>query len=222
MAERAANAKGAYDVLEAARLLGIGPRTLASWARPSASGLPPVVEPSLGWAYSFHDLVTLAMAAVLRQRGVQISGVRKAHHYLQGSTGLERPFASEEIVKGLATAWGSVITAEDGVDMTKHGQMVLLGVVEEYLVPLSYDDARLARLWRPESHVLLDPAIQVGQPCVAGSRVTTATVAGRYGQGENLREICDDLDLTLTEARSCLKFEDRLTKGQGLAMAPAA
>lgn len=169
-----------------------------------------------------EDFVSLAMAAVLRQRGVQISGVRKAHEYLQGRTGLTRPFASEEIVAGLATAWGTVITAEDGVDTTQQGQMVMLGVVEAYLVPLSYDDARLARLWRPEGNVLLDPTIQVGQPCVEGSRITTATVAGRYNQGEMLREICDDLDLTLAEARSCLTFENRLTKGLGLAMAPAA
>ncbi len=193
-----------------------------SWARQSAAGLPPLVEPNLDWAYTFHDLVSLAMAAVLRQRGIQISGITRTHAYLQQHHMEPRPFAKQDIVEGLATALGSVITAEDGVDTTKGGQLVLLSVIEKWMVPLTYDADRLALLWRPQQLLLLDPAIQVGQPCVGGTRVTTSTVAGRYEQNERLAAICKDLDLKLTEGRACLRFERKLKNGQGLALAPAA
>lgn len=212
--------RGAYDLQEASYLLGVTDRTLVSWARPSAGGLPPLIEPSLGWAYTFHDLVSLAMAAVLRQRDVRISGIRRTHAYLQQRHGEPRPFARRDIIEGLATALGSVITAEDGVDTTRSGEMVLLGVIKEWLVPLTYDADQLARLWKPQQLVLLDPAIQVGQPCVEGTRVTTSTVAGRYLQNERLAAICKDLDLTVEEGRACLTFERKLKNGQGLALAP--
>ncbi len=213
---------GAYDINEAARLLGITTRTLASWANPSASGLPPITTPSKGWAYTFHDLVSLAVAAVLRQRSISVPAIRRSHAYLQDVHGVARPFAREDIVDGLATAWGAVITSDDGVDVSQHGQMVMLEVVTSYLVPLSYDSDQLAHLWRPRDLVLLDPAIQVGQPCVAGSRITTTTVAGRYRQGESMREISGDLNLTMPQARACLDFEGELAKGKGLALLSAA
>lgn len=207
---------GAYDLASASHLLGIGERTLVRWAHATASGLPPLVEPGLGWAYTFHDLLSLGLVAVFHQRKISPTNIRRTHEYLKQSEGLARPFARRDVVERIQTVPGSVLI-DDGIDASRGGQLVLLPTLERYLQPIDYGDDLLARLWRPHDRVLLDPLVQVGQPCVSGTRVTTEALADRHRQGEGLRLIADDLQVEVGDVRRAIEFERRLKHGQGLA-----
>jgi uncharacterized protein (DUF433 family) len=207
---------GIYTLGEASYLLAVDERTLMRWSHASAGGQPALVEPSHGWAYSFHDLVSLAVVAVLRQRGVTPAGVRKTVAYLQDQFDDPRPLARRELVEGLDTAGRSVLL--DDVDITKGGQRTMLATVEVYVRPIMYGRNRLARLWRPMKQIELNPEIQAGRPCIAGTRVTTDVVADRHAQGETTTEIAEDLLLTPQQVKAAMRWEQRLEGGDGLAL----
>ena len=209
---------GVYDLLQASHLLGIEERTLARWAKPDKANHPPLLEPSHGWAYSFHDLVSLAVIAVLRQRTVTAKGVRETLRQLhERMPGVHRPLAHSDVIDALSTAGGSVILAAEATDLSRGGQGVLLATVESYLKPIEYGSDRLAKLWRPVEHILVDPDVQVGHPCIEFTRITTETIAGRRAQGESAALIADDLDITEAEAVAAVDFETQLDEGIGIA-----
>jgi uncharacterized protein (DUF433 family) len=169
------------------------------------------------WAYSFLDLLSLAVVAVLRQRGVRRAGIRRAIDYLEREYEVPRPLAHKKVVKSLATA-GTQILWRDEVDVTAGGQMALKETIETYLRPVDYGRDSMAQRWHPSRSVLLDPEIQAGRPCISGTRVTTDTVASRMSQGEEPRTVAADLQITARQVGDAVRFENRLLAGQGLAL----
>lgn len=208
---------GAYDLLRASYLLGISERTLLRWSTPTLSGKPALVAPSLSWAFSFHDLLSLAVIAVLRQERVTPEHIRRGIAYLEDRFSTSRPFARREVVEALQTADKHVYLIPEGVDVTRGGQMVLLETVREYLQPVEYGSNRLARLWRPVERVSLNPEIQTGLPCISGTRVTTDIVAARVSGGEPREQVAEDLGVSVTDITAATGFERRLQSGNGLA-----
>ncbi len=209
---------GVYDLGEAAYLLGISERTLIRWSRPSGGNRKPaLVAPSHGWAFSFHDLLSLAVVAVFRQREITPDGIRNTVSYLQEEFGTERPLAHEGVVNALQTVGRSVLLSP-GIDVTKGGQLALVETVRQYLRPVSYGSDQLAELWNPAKHILLDPSIQAGRPCISHTRVTTDVVASRLEQGESPRLISRDLQISVGQVAAAARFEARLQSGEGLAL----
>lgn len=213
---------GVYDLLEASHLLGIDERTLRRWAQPDSAGSPALLPPTHGWAYSFHDLLSLAVIAVFRQRGITSKGVRETLRQLElRFPDTHRPLAHQDVVEELVTSGRSVVSPAEESDLSQGGQGVLLATVEQYLRPIEYGSDKLARLWRPADRIVVDPDVQVGHPCIERTRVTTESVAGRAAQDEPIQVIADDLEVSVEEVRSAIAFEQRLDDGLGLALLSA-
>ncbi len=208
---------GIYLLSEAALLLGIDERSIARWSERTPSGKGPLIAPSHRWAFSFHDLLSLAVVAVFRQRGVTPDGIRRAISYLEEEFSTPRPLAHKKVVDALHTV-GKTVLLRPGIDVTKHGQMILVETLATYLRPIEYGGDFLARLWKPTRHVALNPKIQAGRPCISGTRVTTDVVASRALHGEPPKVIADDLQITVRQVAAASKFEARLRDGQGLAL----
>jgi uncharacterized protein (DUF433 family) len=85
-----------------------------------------------------------------------------------------------------------------------------------YLSRLSFDAAGVAMAWAPAPYVLLDPRIQAGAPCVAGTRIPTATIHALLDD-ESVDEVADEYGLTVEQVDAADKFEKRLEDGVGLA-----
>lgn len=210
---------GVYDVATASRLLGIDDRTLVRWAHPDKAGRPALVPPTHGWAFSFHDLLSLAVIAVLRQGPVTPMGVRRAVEFLRQRFQVPRPLAHKRIVDALRTAGNSLLLPDEGwLDITAGGQFTIFETVERYLAPIEYGHDQLARLWRPAPLILVNPAVQAGLPCLEGTRVTTDVLAGRFIAGESYEDIADDLMVSAEQVRAAVVFERDLEEGKGLAL----
>lgn len=208
---------GVYDLAEASYLLGVSEATLAGWSRKTARGEPPLVPPTHGWAYSFHDLLSLAVVAVFYQRKVNRAGVRLTIEYLEKEYRVPRPLADKRVVTSLTTSAGHVMW-QDRTDVTRGGQQVLVETVRQYLTPVEYGSDFLARLWRPARSVELDPTVQAGSPCIVGTRVTTDVVAARVAQGEPASAIAADLFVSTRQVTDAVRFENQLRDGHGLAL----
>jgi uncharacterized protein (DUF433 family) len=91
----------------------------------------------------------------------------------------------------------------------RRGQQAQRKVIGPYLHRVRYSDGR-AITWSPSEDVLLDPAIQFGEPVVAGTRVPTAAVAS-LAEAADIKEAASRLGLKETSARRALKFENELS-----------
>ena len=199
-------------------LLGRGPGQIARWAGP-AGRLSAVVSPSFERAFSFADLVSLRVAAQLREANVSDHDLRRGVAALRAHFGSERPLADQAILGRLATSGRSfLVDLGDGwVDIGHGGQGVFQSVVRLYLQRLQFNDAGQPNLWRPAHRVALDPRIQAGAPCIEGTRVPTATIADLL-QSEDAKDIALDFDLSVEDVFAAAAFEESLERGVALAL----
>lgn len=176
------------------------------------------MAPSLGRAFSFLDLVSLAVVSELWGRHVAESDMRHGVAFLKRHSGHGQPLAHRETVERLATSGSAWLADLDGgwYDLGKGGQGAFKEVVRLYLERVSYDDVGVARLWRPAPLVLLDPRVQAGIPCVEGTRVPTETIAAMV-EADSPEAVACELDLTVDQVAAAVGFETGLLSGRSIA-----
>lgn len=208
---------GVYDAREVGHLLGLPPDLVARWSVPDGKGRPAIVPPSLDRAFSFLDLVSLAVASELWRRNVPESDVRKGVALLTRETGLTHPLAQRQVVEALATCSVTFLwNMGDGwFDLGKGGQGVFEEVVRIDVRSIDFDDLGRARRWQPAPDVVLDPKVQAGAPCISGTRIPTATIASML-ESERAELVAEDLDLELALVLAAADFEHNLAAGAGI------
>src|SRR5438105_3333788 len=90
---------GVYDAQEASRLLAVPVACIVRWAAPDAHGLPPVVAPSFEKAFSFLDLVSLAVAGQLWTRRVGEDDMRRGVKYLKHFSHHDKPLSQRDVIE---------------------------------------------------------------------------------------------------------------------------
>jgi uncharacterized protein (DUF433 family) len=61
-------------------------------------------------------------------------------------------------------------------------------------------------------HIVSDPRVMTGVPCIKGTRVTVANIVRQVAAGRTTEEICNDYPyLTLDSIRAALAFAADLT-----------
>ena len=208
---------GVYDAHEVGHLLAQHVDAIVRWSVPDRQG-PAIVAPSLVRAFSFLDLVSLAVVKELWGRNISERDMRAGAAFLQQETGHEKPLAHKDVVDLLATSGATLLMSLAGgwYDIGRGGQGAFENVVRLYLKTVSYDDLGVAQLWRPAPLVVLNPKIQAGAPCLAGTRVPTARVNEMLAT-DPADVVAADLDLTEDQVRAAVEFEAALAEGRGLA-----
>ena len=209
---------GVYDAREVGHLLAERVECIVRWALPDRAQRPAIVTPSLWRAFSFLDLVSLAVVSELWKRNISESDMRDGVTFLQQQTGHAQPLAHRQTVERLATSGTAWLADLDGgwYDIGKGGQGAFKGVVRLYLQRVSYDDFGVARVWRPAPLVLLDPRTQAGVPCVEGTRVPTQTIAEMV-EADSTEAVAEELDLTFAQVAAAVGFEAGLLAGRSIA-----
>jgi uncharacterized protein (DUF433 family) len=166
--------------------------------------------------YTFHDLVSLFVVSELVDAGVQPHVVRDAEEHLRTTLGLARPFAAVslytdgvDVLYRAAPEMTEQITAAN-----RRGQEVLRPVIQAALRGIKYE-AGVASSWDPavadsEQLVSLDPTIQFGEPCIAGTRIQTATLAREVRAGSPLTVVAASYAVEVDAVRAAVSFEDEL------------
>lgn len=214
----------AYAPGEAARYLQLPPATLRSWVvgrryatldgarRFEALVRPASDKPIL---LSFWNLIECHVLRALRtEHGVPLREVRQALTYA------ERKLRISNLLlrKDLLTDGGKLFLERFGelVDLSASGQLAMREVLEAHLRRVEWDENQFPiRLYpyvatvtsdslRP---IAIDPAVAFGRPIVARRGITTAILVERYDAGESLSEVAEDYDLTETEVRQAIVYE---------------
>ena len=210
--------RGIYDVAEVAHLLAVDPERVVRWATPDSRGSPAIAGPSFDRAFSFAELVSFAIALEIRQRGVSDLDVRRGLQVLREEHRVDHPLALRDVVSTIGTSGASLVAKLHGqwFDVGKGRQAAFDSIIELYPKHLRFDDAGAVSAWAPVPHILLDPQIQAGAPCVAGTRITTATIHALLDD-DSIDEVADEYGLSIEEVDAADKFEQRLLDGVGLA-----
>jgi uncharacterized protein (DUF433 family) len=214
---------GIYEISDAARIVQVGSRFpehppypvnnrhIIRWVRKGLA-LPRLADVPGGDLYiSFEDLISMRVIALLRAVGVTWDKIYTAERWLREYTGVDRPFASQE----LWTAGPDIFLDRKGalIAASMGGQYPFPALVERYLVPvagLTFSRLRLADSWMPKDHILLTPDVQFGAPCIRKTRIPTRTLWDMYKGGDSVPFIARVYRLDREQVEEAIEWENQL------------
>jgi uncharacterized protein (DUF433 family) len=198
--------EGIYLQAEAARLTGLPPTTVRRWLQLergersiTAIGQQPLV--------SFHDLISLRAVAALRVARMPFEKIKAGADFMRRHLNIEHPLASEDLKTDGVNLYFP--DAEGLIAVSAAGQMAAQDLVDAYLRDVRYRplarNHRLAVAWEPPS-VTIDPLIQRGAPCVAGSRVEIALLKRYLDAGDDEQYLAALFELDPKDVRRAVAW----------------
>jgi uncharacterized protein (DUF433 family) len=212
---------GLFDFLETARLLGVTEQTVVRVCLGDGE-LAPLIPATNGWALSFGDLVAASVVVTLRKRDVSYSTLHHLKGVLADQLSISQPFIHKAAIDRLGSA-GADLLADlgSGWESIPSHQLTLRGPLEVYLQRIEFGHDGVARRWVPFDFVLLDPEIQSGSPCVAGTWFETLEVFDLSVQGYSCSEIARDFAVERAGIECAVRFEQFLAEHVGIQSIPA-
>jgi uncharacterized protein (DUF433 family) len=146
--------------------------------------------------------------------GVPMRRIRPAVLWLQEHIGLPQALASQQLpTDGAEVLWdfgrqsGDPADQDmvDGLVVVRSGQQVFRPVVRDYLTRVTYEHGWTRRIelrQYGESHVVVDPWLNGGQPTVAGRGIRVADIMGRFVAREPVADVAEDYGLTVPEVEA--------------------
>lgn len=73
-----------------------------------------------------------------------------------------------------------------------------------------YEYVRLpkSKLQGAKACITIDPDIQFGEPCLAGTRIPAEVIAGMYKAGDNIETLMRSYDITREQVEACIEYVD--------------
>ena len=208
---------GAYSPTEAGRLLAIPPATIRHWLfgyRYDHHGprkQPPLwtaqygaeqEDPLLG----FRDLLEARIVRGLRDVGLGLPTIRRCLEVARDLVGDDHPFSTSRFRTDGRTLF---IERGGGVLDLKTRQHVFKRVIAPTFLDLEFDDGAASRWWlNPKRKTLLiDPRRSFGQPIVAQTGVTTASLAQAVDAEGSIERVARLYELKPAVVRDALALE---------------
>lgn len=215
-AEYLSDLGGIYGVAEAARYVKAAPhaerlypitqRTLRGWIRQRC-----VVDGQDEFPVNFDDLIAMRLIAALRSAGVSQRGISECELLMQEETRLEHPMAAETLWGGEGPSFAELRRCL--VDAGSRGQATL-DLVQKHLIPaqdLVFDESSGQVIsWEPQPGIVLDPLVQFGAPCVKGTRIPTAALAGMVLAGDSPESTARDYQIPTDDVEAACDWERRI------------
>ena len=213
-----------YTVRDAARISGVGTRTLRRWLvgdygsdrirEPVFNAERP--SPELPLRLSFVELIEVVIAAEFRKRGIKIERIRSGRDFMQSEWGLKYPFACVD----LDSAGGEILHHFDEQDpqapalavSTDGMQWTLPGLVKQRVQQFEHlEDDGFAIRWYPLGRnvpIMVDPRFAAGRPAVVDRGVTVDIIQRRsQNAGQSVQEIAQDLRVPADAVEAALSFD---------------
>ena len=150
---------------------------------------------------SFQNVVEVhVLSAIRRQHEVQLSAVRRAVGYIKKSFEVGHPLADVTMLTDgtdlFVERYGQLINASSA------GQVELAEALKQHLkrvertpkgIPIRlYPFTTSRRNDDAQRPVAIDPMVQYGRPCIAGTGIPTAIIGERWKAGESISELAAD------------------------------
>jgi uncharacterized protein (DUF433 family) len=154
------------------------------------------------------------LSAIRRKHKVQMRAVRRAIEFLRKRLNASYPLADQQ----MATDGKDLFIERYGrlVNISQCGQLEMKGVVDMYLSRIERDHAglpiRLFPFTRPRIEdaprlVALNPRVQFGRPCIAGTGIPTSIIGERYNAGDSISDLAKDYGQETLAIEEALRYE---------------
>ncbi len=220
-----AGLEGLYKVAEAARIIHVDLKSpeartrvtsshLVRWIRSGFADRKLIAVPGRELFITFEDLVSMRVVAFLRSLGYSFHKVRNAERQLREVTHHPRPFATETIWAEEEGATHIFAEMAHGLLAVSQGrQLAFIELVRDQLINvhgLTFNEQHVANTWAPRRGILLNPKIQFGSPCIAGTRIPTRDVAGMVFAGDSKEYIARSYSITIDELQAAIDWEQEI------------
>ena len=211
---------GAYSVynaslyiratLDSGKLPSLNTRHLFYWIREGLAAEYLTGIKSAQRLITFKDLISLRIIAAMRAKGIKQREIRIAETELKNRFGWQYPFT-------MAQFWASppdIFMRLEGVPMSvsRYWQSAMEFIME-YVVPihgLTFDVTDSAKTWTPHGGVLINPAVQFGNPCIMGTRVPTEAIWSFHRSGDDLDTLAFMYRLKKEQLENAIGWERRV------------
>lgn len=194
---------GHYSAAEVARLAGVSPRRIGSWARygiiPSVCERPRV--------YSYADAGETVLVRYLVDQKFPTRKIRKIVENLRRDFG-EWPLSTAPLKHD-----GRLAVIEEGDDFyldaadNPEQRVIAKTLLDLKAVRAALENGGWVAYQTPRKHIQVDPERLSGQPVVRDRRVSTETVANLAQRPEGLALLREDYELTEDEIRDAVDYE---------------
>lgn len=211
---------GVYVLSEAAQLTGLKRARVREWFWRRVSDPVPrsifdgdytgVAE---GQSISFLELVEVFVAGQLREHGVSLQSLRRAHAKLQEDWETRHPFARKEfrtdgqnvLVRALDEPERRIVC--EAITTSQ----VFESVIRPTLEKIDYDPiSNLATKWHLAPLVVLNPRVCFGQPIVEPVGITTYVLAAFYlANGRNAKRVANWYEVEEKHVMAAVEYETR-------------
>lgn len=214
-----------YSVAEAARLVGMYPSTLATWAhgyerqpinRPSVKQGPVItaLDSLAGDSRSipFIGLVEASVVQAFRQTGLPMQRIRRALEVLTEQDELTHALASRQLYSdGAEVLYDYARTSDDKqlglLTIVQSGQRVFHDVIVQYLQRISFEDTWASELILPVTQrplLRVVPTIESGDPIFVHGGAPLSAVRTRFLAGEPIKSIAQDYGVPSDEIEEAI------------------
>lgn len=211
-----------YRLADASRYIGVSAATLRSWFKgrgyPTKAGLrrsPAILHSDDPDLLSFLNVVQAHVLQGIRKRyHIPMHRVRDALEYLHGSFGDLEVLASAGFFHDTQHL---LMKVEDRlISLSERGQTVSEEVLRQYLHRLKYGPDGLAIrlypflykahiLYEPQ-HIMIDPSIAFGKPCLTRLGIKADVIADRFLSGERMESIAEDYGANVEEIEEAVRW----------------
>jgi uncharacterized protein (DUF433 family) len=213
-----AASEGCYEAARAAALSGVPKSTLYYWARTGV--VAPSVSPVREKLWSYADLMALRIVAWLRHPKevssdlLPANPMGKVRRALAELDRLGLDIWSPEAVGRsplVVDRAGKIHIRTEAEVVDLHGQLRMSGPdVLDLLGPFTQDGVHGPDLVAPRRHIRISPARVAGEPHIAGSRLTTLSLAALATRGMSPDKIGALYDLNRDVVDEALDLERQL------------
>lgn len=207
-----------YGIADASRYVRVPQQTVRNWVGGTSRRplITPLASPGGSLLLSFHNLAELHVLAGFRKvYGLGPRTVRRTVEYLDRHADEPHPLTSRTFLTD-----GEDIFLDEArglVNTSQGGQVAFRELVSVYLQRVERDAqglaARLFPFTRTDADasaprvVVIDPRISFGRPVLAGTRVPTDVLAGRWLAGDSIEDLADDFRLTTEQVQEAIRCE---------------
>jgi uncharacterized protein (DUF433 family)/DNA-binding transcriptional MerR regulator len=214
-----------YTVADAARLVGMHPSTLDTWAHgyerqpPGRSVVTqgPVITaldrvPGDNRSIPFIGLVEASVVQAFRQTGLPMQRIRRALEVLTEQGELEHALASRQLYSdGAEVLYDYARSSHDKqlglLTIVQSGQRVFHDVISQYLERISFEDMWASELILPVTDrplLRVVPKIGSGDPLFVHGGAPLSAVRARFVAGEPVESIAKDYDVPADEIEEAI------------------
>ena len=226
--ERSAYGIGVYTAPEAARMVGMGPKTLRRWLMGYDHGgndgptkhEPPLWTPQYdphandGVLLGFRDLIEARIVHALRDKRIGLPTIRICIDRARKIIGQDHPFSTSQFKTDGKSIFLEITRDLDEPELIdlKHQQGVFRRVVAPSLADLDFGPGGVERWWLlpGKKTIVADPDRSFGQPIVAEHGITTARLAQAVAAEGSISSVAELFEIKPRLVRDALAYEAQL------------